>query len=113
MQAFLKTFFALFGKTGLKALINALASSAMFQDLVHGLIMKRLEGIKETRPELYTTVNGYVTAVSKIPAVFTDENPNDVEQLAQLLRLQENLQEVDRALKLLTEQTSRAVKPKA
>jgi hypothetical protein len=99
MQAFLKTFLALFGKAGLKALINTLASSSMFQDFVHGLIMKRLEGLKAKYPSLYTTLDGYATAVSKIPEVTTDDNPNNVDQIAELFTL---LGDVERSAKALT-----------
>lgn len=102
MQTFLKMFLGLFGKAGLKALINTLANSSMFQDFVHGLIMKRLEGLKPKYPALYNTLDGYAFAVSQIPAVVTDGDPADVDQIAALFQLEAHLQDVEEATKSLT-----------
>lgn len=92
MQAFLKTFLALFGEKGLKALINTIASSAMFKDFVKGLIMARLGGLKEKYPSMYDTLDGYAEAVSTLPQIFSNDNPNDVEEVAELLRLKADLE---------------------
>lgn len=92
-------FLATFGKTGLKALINTLAGSSLFQEFVHGLIMKRLSGLQVKYPALYTTLDGYALAVSKIPQVTTDDNPNNVDQIAELFAL---LGQVERSVKALT-----------
>jgi len=89
MNAFIKTFFNLFGKAGLKALINFVAQSDMFKDFVHGLIMKRLSGLKETQPELYTSIDGYATAVASLPQIFTDEDTDDLGQVAVAFRLEQ------------------------
>jgi hypothetical protein len=86
MTAFIKTFLALFGKSGLRAIINGLAETQFFQDAVQGLIMARLKGLKEKQPELYATINGYAIVTSKLPAILTDDE-DDAKQIAALLEL--------------------------
>jgi hypothetical protein len=105
MQTFLKMFLSMFGKAGLKALINTLAGSSMFQEFVHGLIMKRLEGLKEKYPALYTTLDGFALALSKIPAVTTDEDPHDVDQIAALFALNQHLDGVEKSLHIFTQKS--------
>ena len=112
MNAFIKTFLALFGKTGLKALINALVGTPMFKDLVKGLIMGRLAGLKDKYPQLYQTLDGYATAVASIADVTTDDNGADVDQIAALFALEAHLKGVETSLKTLENQ-SKAVRIKA
>ena len=104
MQAFLKTFLALFGEKGLKALINTIASSAMFKDFVKGLIMARLGGLKDKYPSMYDTLDGYAEAVSTLPQIFSNDNPNDVEEVAELLRLKA---ELEKSLSLVVTQAAK------
>ena len=86
MSTFIKTFLSLFGKSGLKAIINALAETEFFQEAIQGIIMGRLKGLKDKEPELYATINGYALVTSKLPAILTDSE-DDAKQLAELLAL--------------------------
>lgn len=112
MNAFIKTFLALFGSKGLKSLINALVSTPMAKDLIKGLIMGRLAGLKEKYPTLYQTLDGYATAVASIADVTTDDNAADVEQIAALFALEAHLKGVELSLKTLENQ-SKAIRIKA
>lgn len=87
MSTLISTFLSIFGKAGLKAIINNLATSDLFQSFIKGLILKRLEGLKVKYPELYVSLEGYTNALAKFPAIFTDDNPDNVEQVALVLRL--------------------------
>lgn len=101
----IKTLLSMLGKAGWKSLVNAIAKSPMFQMFVRDLIMKRLEGLKVKYPALYTTLDGFATALSKVPEVTTDENPNDVDQIAALFALNQQLVEIERSLSVLTKKT--------
>ena len=87
MSALIQTFLALFGKAGLKAIDNTIATSDLFQGFIKELILKRVEGLKGKYPELYVSLEGYVSALAKFPAIFTDSDPDNVEQVALVLRL--------------------------
>jgi hypothetical protein len=98
MEIFLKMFASLAGKEGRKKLLNMLLSTEMFKSAAYNLIMGRLSGLQKY-PELYATMQGYATAVSNLPDILTDDNSEDVEQVAAMLRLKiealtQNLAEV-------------------
>lgn len=82
-------------KAGLQTLFNQVAKSSMFQEFIQGLIMKRVEGLRVTNPETYASIESYTIAVSKLPAIFTDDNPDNLEQVAAAFRLRqiENLED--------------------
>lgn len=89
MKELINTLLALFGKSAIKGIINSLASSKYFQDLVKGLILSRFPGIKEKQPEVYKTLEQYADLVSRTPAILTDDDPDNLSQVAIALRLQE------------------------
>lgn len=88
-SAIVKMLLGMLTKAGLKTLFNQIAKSEMFQEFIQGLILKRVEGLKDTHPETYTSIEGYTIAVSKLPAIFTDDNPNNLEQVAAAFRLKQ------------------------
>ena len=79
----------LLSKAGIQALLNQLAKSSMFKEFIQGLILKRVEGLKATHPETYASIEAYTVAVSNLPAIFTDDDPNNLEQVAVAFRLQQ------------------------
>lgn len=101
-KTIIKSLLSLLGKAGWKALAYAIAGSALFQEFVHDLIMKRLEGLKEKYPVLYTTLDGFALALSQVPEVTTDEDPNDIDQIAALFALNQQLDAVEKSLAKLT-----------
>ena len=95
----------MFGEKGLKAIINVVLSTDMFKSLLKGLIMGRVAGLQEKYPQLYLTIDQYATAVSQIGEVVTDDDPNNVDQIAALFALEQNLKSVEIALKSLDTQS--------
>lgn len=89
MKELINTLLALFGKTAIKGIINSLASSKYFQDFVKGLFLTRLKGLEAKQPEVYKTLEQYVDVLSKTPAILTDDDPNNLSQIALALRLRE------------------------
>lgn len=96
VNSLISTLLSLLGKKGWQALVANIAGTDMFQTFLHDLIMKRLAGLQD-KPELYASIDGYATALSKVPAVLTDDDPNNTEQLAVLFRLEAHLEEVNKA----------------
>lgn len=95
MKQLLSVFLSLFGKAGIKALINSIASSDLFKDFIKGVLLKRVEGLKVNYPQTYTLFEQYTNAVSEIPAILTDEDPKNVEQIAAaLLEFQNTLKKL-------------------
>ena len=76
-------------KEGLKLLIGKIAKTAMFQEFIQGLIMERVKGLKDTYPETYSSIQAYTIAVSRLPAILTDDDPNNLEQIAVAFRLKQ------------------------
>ena len=95
--AAVKLLLGFLSKAGLKILISTIAKADMFQNFIQGLITDRVAGLKESHPETYETIAQYAAAVSRIPAILTDEDPNNTEQLVQEFRLK-RIQELELAL---------------
>lgn len=87
MKKFFQAVLALFGKSGLRALVNAIVGTEYFKDVTKGLLVGQISGLREPYPELYTTLTQVADVVSDIPDILTDDNPNNLEQLAVELRL--------------------------
>lgn len=89
MKELIKLILTSFGNYGLKQIVNAIASTDMFKVFIKELLLKRVTGLQEKYPEVYTTFETYSIAVSEIPAILTDDNQQDIEQIALLLRLEQ------------------------
>jgi len=115
LATLVKQLLKLGGKDAILAIVGFLAASDYFKEFVHSLIMNRLTGLHDKYPVLYDTVDGYAEAISELPAVFTDDNPNNVDQAAALfalkLKLEANLAQVADVAKKL-EVKSREIKRK-
>lgn len=88
MNAIISGLLTMFGKAGLKAVLNALVSSDLFKDAVVGLITGRVQQLKVERPELYARLEETAHVIAGLPAVLTDDNPNDGEQVASSFTIQ-------------------------
>lgn len=82
MKQLLNVFLSAFGKAGLKALVNSIATTDLFQDFIKQVLLKRVEGLQVKYPETYKLFEAYTETVSEIPAILTDENPDNIEQIA-------------------------------
>lgn len=88
-SALVKMILGLLTKSGLKMLLNQVAKSAMFKEFIQGLILSRVEGLRITHPETYASIEGYTIALSTLPEIFTDDNKNDLDQVAVAFRLKQ------------------------
>lgn len=107
-SAAVKLLLSFLTKSGLKILISTIAKTDMFQNFITGLITDRVAGLKESHPETYESIAQYAAAVSRIPAILTDEDPNNTEQLAQEFRLK-RIQALELALEDAKERAGRSL----
>ena len=87
MKKFFQAILALFGKTGLQALVNAIVGTNYFKVFLKDLLVKQVAGLEKSHPELYRTLTQYAEVISNMPDILTDDNASNIEQLALELRL--------------------------
>ncbi len=92
-----ETLISLLGKNGLKSLVNALAQSDLFKDFIKDLLVNRVKGLEAKYPESYTAFVQYAGVVSELPAILTDEDANNVEQIAVLLQFRDTMKKLSAA----------------
>lgn len=107
MNTLIKSILGLFGKAGLKALINAISSSDLFREFIVDLILSRIGGLRDKYPELYTRIEETAHVLSEIPAILTDENPSNTEQIAGAFTLTQSVKKLEVQFDLIKESASR------